>query len=71
MAGPKQERGKALSVTKYYEITCDHCGGAEHFQTDSIIEAEKQARAFGWIKTADHRYFDSLGCRKEFSKNRK
>lgn len=48
-------------VRKYYEVSCDYCGCAEHFPigNGSVV---RQARSYGWIVTKMGKYFDSEMC---------
>ena len=54
-------------IHKYYEVTCDHCGGAEQFNARNMMDATDQARQLGWLVVKTHlagnlRCFDALSC---------
>ena len=51
MVAPLSETVRARNgnvLTKWYEMVCDGCGSAEHFQGSREC-AEAQAREYGWI----------------------
>ena len=48
-------------IRRYIEISCDTCNCACHYQI-GCGSAEVQARAEGWIITADGRHYDSKKC---------
>ena len=49
-------------LTRWWEIICDGCGGAEHFQGNKR-EAEGQARDVGWIITREKKHYCSEKCK--------
>jgi len=48
-------------IAKWYEIICDHCGWAEHFQ-GSIHSAERCYRENGGIVTKDKNHYCDKDC---------
>jgi len=48
-------------IRRWYEVTCDHCGGACHYAGNKE-SATRQAREDGWCVTEDGKHFDTLEC---------
>jgi len=48
-------------IVKWYEITCDNCGNAEHFQ-GSILSAEAQFKFDGGIVTKTKKHYCDIVC---------
>lgn len=55
-----------MGVKIYYEVSCDHCGCAEHFPYG--VNIKQQAREMGWIITSDGKYYDTKKCYKDSKK---
>ena len=56
-------------IRKYYEVSCDYCGCAEHFPIGGSSAIE-QARSYGWIITKDGQHFDFRKCYKAARKKK-
>ena len=50
-----------MGVQRFYEVSCDFCGCAEHFHMANG-PAAKQAQATGWFVTISKKYFDTRKC---------
>jgi hypothetical protein len=57
-------------IVKFYEMSCDVCGCAEHFNF-SVRDAIATARRSGWIITKDGKHIDSRECYKKYLENKK
>jgi len=54
-----------MGIKKWYEISYDYCGSAEHFPIGRNIK--KQAREHEWIVTAKNKYFCNKTCKKNYT----
>ena len=50
-----------MSIEKYYEIGCDVCGNAQHFQ-GNVALAENQYRSYGGIVTQNKKHYCDKDC---------
>jgi len=51
-----------MSIRKWYQISCNNCGSAEHFPVGWPIK--QQARDQGWVFYKGNHYCNN-GCRKQ------
>ena len=53
-----------MSVQKYYEVSCDHCGGTSHYLLG--MNWITQARNDGYIVTKDKKVFCDNKCLEQY-----
>ena len=57
-----------MSIHRWYEISCDSCGGAEHFGGNQQ-SAIRQAKEHGWIVTKG-KFFCTTECKDNYNNSK-